>query len=212
MFSDVELLKIYLDELKALVRKLYLAGDIFDAWRIDCADSFAPLFNDFNEIIYIEGNHDLHFSVDNPIGVKAQISKLINIGTKKGIVTHGHYFDSKINRGNLLGRLIDKLIYSISKRIGWNLRDLTLFMRKRYSLKLELEIVEKAKLFNKDFIIIGHTHEGGPAILENTRVFNLGSWLSMPWAFYLTGDDKYAICKIERKNLFPEGKDFHNIW
>lgn len=211
-FSDIKLLEKYLTELKAKTDQLYLVGDIFDAWRTNNVQQFTYLFKDFNNITYITGNHDLQFSTHNPLNLVAIKAEEISIGNKNGIATHGHFFDSKINRGSTLGILLDKLLYLISSRIGWNLRDLTVFMRKRIALKLEQNVAEKASMFCKNFVIMGHTHEGGIEIIENTRIFNLGSWLNTPWAFYITRDNKYAMKKIERQNLLPESSDLHDIW
>lgn len=211
-FSDIDLLEKYLAQLKNKTDKLYLVGDIFDAWRTNDIQTYDYLFDGFKNVSYISGNHDLQFTIQNPFNLNASRSEHIALGKRTGIATHGHFFDSPINRGNVIGIILDKLAYSISSRIGWNLRDLTIFMRKRIAVKLEKNVAEKATVFRKDFVIMGHTHEGGTTIIDEVKIFNLGSWLSKPWAFYITGDNKYAICKIKKQNLFPKSQNLHNIW
>lgn len=211
-FADINTLEKFLAHLKNKTDKLYLVGDIFDAWRTTDIQKYAYLFDGFKNVSYILGNHDLQFAIQNPFHLIASKAEILAIGKRNGVVTHGHFFDSPTNRGSAIGIILDKLVYNISSCIGWNLRDLTTFMRKRIAAKLEKNVAEKATVFGKDFVILGHTHEGGVTIINDTRIFNLGSWLSIPWAFYITGEDKYAIRKIEKDNLFPKSQDLHDIW
>ncbi len=207
-FADICKLRGFLDLLRDRVEVLYLVGDIFDAWR-DCRpQDFMGLFAGFKRLVFVRGNHDERFAgPENPFPFAAIDSEVLTWGDKTGLVTHAHFFDEKFENTSLSGRIADSLIYFLSGLIGKDLKNMIGAAGSKYSQKIEDETAKMAGLFKYDFVVIGHTHYGGDRIVRGIRLFNLGSWLTEPYALFRCGD-RLAMKKIVADDFLPGPGDF----
>ena len=209
-FVDIQLLEEFLDKIKDTSETLCLVGDVFDSWRNCNPNNFEYLFKDFSNVQYVIGNHDRPFANKNPFNQKAVDSLALDWNETPGIITHGHLFDPNFNHTSLLGRLADSAIYNLSKLIGKDLKNCIQTWTDKYGKKLETTGSSSAELFFSKIIIMGHTHSGGFREINNTKIYNLGSWLTEPWAFFKQAE-KYAFKKIEKNSLLPNEKDFREF-
>lgn len=207
-FADIERLRCFLDFLKERVEVLYLVGDIFDAWR-DCRpQDFIGLFSGFKRLVFVRGNHDERFAgPENPFPFGAIDSEVLTWRDKTGLVTHAHFFDDKFENTPWWGRIADSLTYGISRLIGKDLKKMIGTAGNKYSQKIEDEAAKMAGLFKYDFVVIGHTHYGGDRTVRGIRLFNLGSWLTEPYALFRCGD-RLAMKKIAADDFLPGEDDF----
>lgn len=210
-FVDIKLLEKFLAEIKSQAKTLCLVGDVFDSWRNCKPEDFEYLFKDFAEIKYVIGNHDRKFAQNNPFKQEAVKSVPLNWSDTEGIITHGHFFDPNFNHTSVFGRIIDSAIYNISRLIGRDLKNCIQKWTDKYGKKLETTGSSSSELFFNKVIIMGHTHAGGFREINDTKIYNLGSWLTVPWAFFKQGE-KYAFKKIENNYLLPREEDFRPLW
>ena len=207
-FVDQDLLKQFLAGIKTQTRALYLVGDIFDAWRSCVPGDYLEMFSGFNEIIYIRGNHDGAFAeAQNPLPGAAVDSQKICWNGKNGVVTHAHLFDANFDKDSLWSRLADAAIYRFSRMIHCDLKANLGKIGENYSRKIEQSCAQIGQVFAVDFMIIGHTHYGGAKTLDGIKIFNLGSWLTVPYALFKAGDS-YWFGVIEKGASFPAGQMF----
>ncbi len=206
---------------------LFLLGDIFDLWVGD-SDVFRKKFQDLIdalvalksrgvEVIYFEGNHDVHVKgfwekkLGIPVFVDAQVFQL---GKFKVCLEHGDFINPKDTtylkyRSFIRKPCLEKLAYMLPGRL---LDEVGLFSakrsRKRSSVRRRNNIeslrqmirdyaVEKSKHTQFDFLITGHMHVRDEfefeVSTEKKISINLGSWFEPAKALCLT--DKGALWK-----------------
>lgn len=211
-FVDVELLKKFLQTIKEKTAALYLVGDVFDSWRHCKPAKFLEMFEGFNKIVFIMGNHDGAFAgAENPLNSPAIISEILCWNKINGIVTHAHLFDPHFENSSWWATLLDALIYKVSRLINYDLKESLGKIARDYSAKIEENSSLASEEFHGDFMIIGHTHYGGDRIVNGVRLFNLGSWLTEPFAFFKKGDS-FVFKKIEENALLPSESDFKKFF
>lgn len=210
-FVDLSLLKNFLTDIKGRTARLFLVGDIFDLWRGCRPSEFADLFTGFEKIIYIRGNHDgINADSDNPFPDAAVDSELLKLGDRKGIVTHAHFFDANFDKDSLWARIADAAIYRVSRILNWDIKAHLGFIGQNYSDKIENSAATIGEMFGMNFMIIGHTHYGGSKLLKGIRLFNLGSWITRPYALFLR-DNRYCFSPIKTGESLPDEKEFQAI-
>ncbi len=199
---------------------LFLLGDIFDLWVGDSdvfqkkfqalVDAIAALKQKGVEVVYFEGNHDVHVKgfwekkLHIPVWVEHQI---IQLGPHRVRLEHGDFINPEdhvylkyrefIRRPNL-----EKLAYILPGKLldglgSWSSRK----SRKKSSVKRrdsEDDLRQKirkyaiAKAAESDFelIITGHMHVLDEHHFESAGQkkisINLGSWFEQPQALCLT--------------------------
>lgn len=207
-FADTGRLRVFLDLLRDRVEALYLVGDIFDAWRNCSPQDFTGLFAGFKRLVFIRGNHDGRFAgPDNPFPGAAIDSEVLTWRGRPGLVTHAHFFDEEFENTPWWGRIADSLTYFLSGLLGKDLKKMIGAAGSKYSEKIEDETAKMAGLFKYDFVVMGHTHYGGDRTVRGIRLFNLGSWLTEPYALFKCGD-RLAMKKIAADDFFPGPDDF----
>lgn len=194
---------------------LFLLGDIFDLWVGDSdvfqrkfqaiVDALAALKAKGMQVIYFEGNHDVHvkkFWQDKlkiPVFVDHQI---FDLGPYKVRMEHGDYINPndvnyiqylKLIRSNyveklaylLPGKLLDEAGNLASKlsrkkssaRRARNIEGL------RHMIRTYAEKVADNSEF--DYLITGHMHIRDEYKFKNRVSINLGSWFEEPMALCL---------------------------
>lgn len=211
-FAKITLLETFLKGLST--HNLSLVGDIWDFWKADSNTDYSYLFQNFPAIHYFWGNHDLWLQNLAHIAPNIKEAGLIEHNETRFFIHHGHIFDPSFGESSLLNTWLDKLIYSISKALRWDIRTTFHFLTERYYHNVAEIVAIRMKTQHLklpfDVLISGHTHCAGATQMDKFHVFNLGSWLQTPYAFFLKGD-QYAFIKITTDKLYPEEKDFNNI-
>lgn len=199
---------------------LFLVGDIFDLWIGNhqfFVLKFAPIVNALTElknrgveVVYFEGNHDLHLA---PLWQKTFAipvytePKLFELGPWKVRIEHGDYInpDDKaylryrsVVRHFLMEKVAQAVPGALWEKIG---TEASQWSRKRSSVERENKEQELRAMIRKhaettaasenfDWLIAGHvhvrdeyefTHQG-----KKVHSVNLGSWFKAPQAFKLT--------------------------
>lgn len=210
-FVDRILLKQFLDLIKSETATLYLTGDVFDAWRHCQPVDYLDMFDGFRQIVYIRGNHDGIFAEQqNPLPAAAIDSHKLCWNGKNGMVTHAHLFDKHFDKDSWWARFADATIYRVSRLLGCDLKAKIGRLGNLYSCQIENACTQIGQLFELDFMVIGHTHYGGERNLNGIRLFNLGSWLTTPYALFRTGDS-YCFCSIDKNTMLPEQNKFKSF-
>jgi UDP-2,3-diacylglucosamine pyrophosphatase LpxH len=210
-FIDFCLLQKFLNEIRSNNHELILVGDIFDFWRYPRLSEFSKIFEGIKTQILL-GNHDFPLEFSKMFGGKVFKTYESFGKTYSLIATHGDEFDSIFSYPGNFSRMMDCLLYGISTKIRYNLRNLIRWM----SFQAYEYMGYTFQAYNKycidyDLAIVGHSHFGGVKGFGKFRVFNLGSWYGDPWAFFLREDEKYAFFKITESNLLPQAEDFNSF-
>lgn len=209
-FVNIPLLRKFLETIKDHTACLYLVGDIFDSWRHCKPSDYIDMFHGFKKIVYVRGNHDGQFAGQkNPLPEPAVDSEQICWNGKAGAVTHAHYFDAKFAKSSWWATSLDAIIYRVSRLINFDLKESLGQIGRNYSNKIE-ESCSIGRLFAVDFMIIGHTHYGSERVVNGVRLFNLGSWLTEPFALF-KANDSYSFQKVTADSLVPEPEEFKLI-
>jgi UDP-2,3-diacylglucosamine pyrophosphatase LpxH len=215
-FSKTTLLGKFLNELKTNApKKLFLVGDIFDVWKSNInVPDFTDYFQGFPKIIYLLGNHDSLMKNLTFVSSCIKERAAFSYESKNFLICHGHVLDSDYGNVSMFNFLTDKFFYEFSKLINIDIRSKLHFLTEWYYEKhfpekeAKIREMELDSLF--DFFITGHTHCPGMQEVGSLKIFNLGSWLQTPYAFFLK-EGKYAFIEITESKLQPEEKDFNSF-
>ena len=204
--SDSQLPKLFslLEEFSNKGHTLVLNGDIFDFAKTLGFDErhriFLSLIQKYNEVIYIEGNHDWFVSGLQDTFPKITFKKelLLHLENKIVRITHGHQTDNFVKKMPRINRLLVKLnswFYDIfgldiqhHARKTWLVQNL---MLKRQEKKL----VHREKVAN--VIISGHTHR--PCFHEKygNPYYNTGDWVEKDHCTYvLIENNEIELVKV----------------
>ena len=198
---------------------LFLVGDIFDFWVGDdiffykkfqpIVEALIRLKEKKIEIIYFEGNHDVHITDfwQKKLGMKVfHEDQYFQIGNKKVRVSHGDLINSgdiayqryrKVYRHKateIITRSIPGLVFD---RIG---EMMSQYSRKKSSVrrrqggedlrKMIRQYAEQSYKENEfDYIITGHMHVKDEYSFNKACSINLGSWFEQPQAFWITNEE-----------------------
>ncbi|EKD81342.1 MAG: hypothetical protein ACD_39C01853G0001, partial [uncultured bacterium] len=143
----------------------------------------------------------------NPLPGTAVDSQKICWNGKNGVVTHAHLLDANFAKDSLWSRFADAAIYRFSRMIHCDLKAKLGKIGANYSSKIEQSCAQISQVFAIDFMIIGHTHYGGEKTRDGLKIFNLGSWLTVPYALFQAGDS-YWFGAIERGATPPGSQMF----
>jgi UDP-2,3-diacylglucosamine pyrophosphatase LpxH len=208
LFADIRLLGQFLSQIRDKTATLYLVGDIFDSWRHCETKDFIDLFKDFNEIVYISGNHDGVFAeAQNPLPGQAIEGQKLSWNGKTGLITHAHFFDQHFDKDSWWAKVTDAAIYNISRLIHCDIKAKLGKIGENYSARIEKSCSQMGRLFGADYMIIGHTHYGGERNVNGIRLFNLGSWITQPYALFKAGN-QYSMLAVTALKPLPENGDF----
>ncbi len=199
---------------------LVFLGDIFDLWVGDSdvfqrkfqsiVDAIAELKRKGVEVLYFEGNHDVHVKdfwqgkFQIPVWVE---HKVIQIGPHKVRLEHGDYINQEDQvyikyLEFIRNPKMEKVAHAVPGRIwdmvgSWSSKK----SRKRSSVKRRDSVeelrqkirnyaIDKSKETDFDFIITGHMHvQDTYEFMHNGRKhvsINLGSWFEQAQALCLT--------------------------
>ena len=211
-FVNMKLLGSFLEkarEMKDL--EIILVGDTFDFWRNPELTKFHELFTGTNKKLLL-GNHDSFLEFSEASGNKTLRRMELPGKTYSLIAFHGDCLDQTFSYPGNLSRAMDYLIYCVSTKLGYNLRNLV-----RWACRWFYEYQgfnEKIRDNYKDIYtaaIVGHTHFGGITEFEKFKIFNLGSWYREPYAFFLSEREEYAFFEINANHLVPVEADFKSF-
>lgn len=211
------LLRFLLSLQQKEITHLFLVGDIFDFWVGDdpyFAEKFEPLVSAIQalqknkkvEVIYFEGNHDVHIYDfwEKQLGCKVfHDDQYFKLGTKTVRVSHGDLINPtdlayqrwrKVYRHKLFETVVRAIPGKTFDQIG---EYLSQYSRKKSSVRrrnrgedlraMIRTYAEKSyqeKQF--DYIITGHMHVKDEYDFQNAKSVNLGSWFDHPQAFWIS--------------------------
>lgn len=208
-FVKTELLNRFLQKVREIPDlELVLVGDSMDFWRNPKLGEFQELFKGVHKKVLV-GNHDSFLEFSQILGCPS-FRKLELYGkTYSLIVFHGDCLDSVFAYPGEISRAMDNLIYYVSSKIRYNLRNLVRWVcHWFYDYQGFNDKIKDNYLGTYDAAIVGHTHFGGVTEFDKFKIFNLGSWYKEPYAFFLREDEKYAFFEITETVLVPAEKDF----
>lgn len=198
---------------------LFLVGDIFDYWIGDdpyFVQKFQPIVDALKtlkkknvQIIYFEGNHDVHISDFWQAELGFHVfheDQYFQIGQQTVRVSHGDLinpYDIAYQRYRVVYRhkITEKIIRAIPGQIFDRIGEmLSQYSRKKSSVrrkdsgedlrKMIRDYAEKSYHERKfDYIITGHMHVKDEYDFHGAKSINLGSWFDQPEAFWLTDAD-----------------------
>jgi len=147
-------------------------------------------------IYYIPGNHDssIHtFNKENIGNISIQSKMVINIGKDKALLVHGDEFDGALKSMVFLYSfgeviydyliLLNPIYLKFRKLIGIHSDfSLSYYLKNRvknimeYLSQYEILMVKKAKMYDCNIVICGHSHFPESKTIEGIRYFNCGCW------------------------------------
>lgn len=212
-FAKCDLLRSFVDANRRIIKTLHLVGDIFDFWKKIPDDGDLSIFDKISNIKYYPGNHDAEMIAAKLFTRNVVYNAIYRRNKNNIFVSHGNEFDSKYGFRSLFDFIADKLIYFVSKKLGFYIRSKLRFLSDFYYLKSSYFDNVKAFLEKNSckYYIYGHTHM--PGIIQNgdLTLINLGSWYDKPMALFCDGA-KYAFIEVAPDHLSPSEEDFNNSW
>jgi UDP-2,3-diacylglucosamine pyrophosphatase LpxH len=204
--------------------KLYLVGDIVDAWREGPAwfwnsaqqavvEEITAWREKGAEVIFLPGNHDEHNPalVERILGPMPSTDSLIHL-TAAGVrmlVVHGHQFDGSLNLNRLLPIVggharthrLDDWFHKDEDKAG-DFRPITSYLR--YPVKKALgfltdfrdrAITAAARDRQVDGVICGHIHAADYRKIGETLYINDGDWVHSKTAVVEECDGELRVLK-----------------
>jgi UDP-2,3-diacylglucosamine pyrophosphatase LpxH len=177
--------------------RLILNGDVFDSidfrrlsknhWKVL---SLIRKLSDHLEIIWLCGNHDGSAEiVSHLLGVQVMDDYVLESGTEKILILHGHIFDRFIDKHRFLTWLADcgyaflQWIDSTHTLAKVAKRGSKTFLR--CARKIEDGAVELARKKGCSAVCCGHTHVAAVNRERDVAYYNSGCWTELPGT-YLT--------------------------
>jgi UDP-2,3-diacylglucosamine pyrophosphatase LpxH len=172
--------------------RIILNGDVFDSfdfrrlnknhWKVL---SLLRKMSDDIEILWIHGNHDGAAEVfSHLLGVGVREEVILQSGSTRILIHHGHRFDQFIDRHPIVTACADAA-YRMLQRIDRS-HTFARAAKKRSKIflrcsdKIRSESIELAQRMNCQAVCCGHTHH---AIADRTgpvQYFNSGCWTERP--------------------------------
>jgi UDP-2,3-diacylglucosamine pyrophosphatase LpxH len=171
---------------------LVLNGDIIDFSKALEFDErhriFFSIIQKFNNIIYIEGNHDWFVSGIKDVFPCISFRKelLIEIDSRIIRISHGHQTDSFNTKFPKFVRFLVRINRWIYEIIGIDIQHIvrkSWIVQKFLLLKQERKLIRMEKVANT--IIAGHTHRPCRRIEYDTEYFNTGDWIDKSHMCYV---------------------------
>jgi UDP-2,3-diacylglucosamine pyrophosphatase LpxH len=177
--------------------RLILNGDMFDSidfrrlgknhWKVL---SLIRKLSDHLDIIWLCGNHDGSAEIiSHLLGVSVMDEYVLESGTERILILHGHVFDEFLDNHPILTWLADMVYFFLQ----WI--DRTHYFAKlakhgsktflRCAQKIEDEAVELARRKDCAAVCCGHTHAAVAHTEQPVAYFNSGCWTELPCT-YLT--------------------------
>ncbi len=188
-----------------LTSKLILNGDVFDSidfrrlkkthWKV--LTLLRKLSNKI-EIIWICGNHDGSADVVSPLlGVEVADEYILESGSKKILILHGHRFDEFLDSHRILtwigdcAYLLMQKLDRTHKFAKWAKRSSKIFLR--CSKTIEEKSVRYARGKRCSAVCCGHTHHVGSETTQDVHYFNSGCWTELPSTYLTIHDGQIVI-------------------
>ncbi len=189
-----------------LFNRLVLLGDIFDhhdASRLtDDHWNFLSLVKKLSEpksgveVVWLEGNHDpaREGVAEHLVDAEVQKDYAWEYGGKRFAATHGHRFDTFIERHERISMFFSNL-YETIQLMDFGKRRTSRFL-KRISKKiylpknLHLDILAFARARSVDAIFCGHTHHAETHVApDGIAYYNTGCWTDYPSTYVTIGEE-----------------------
>jgi UDP-2,3-diacylglucosamine pyrophosphatase LpxH len=181
-------------------RRLILNGDVFDSidfrrlkkqhWKVL---SQLRKLSDEVETVWINGNHDGPAEiVSHLLGVSVRDEIVIESGSRKVLLLHGHRFDEFLERYPLTSKFAD----CVYRFLQWLDKSHYVARQAKHSSKTFLRCVQQveerameyARRHGCDVVCCGHTHLPTANTAGSVHYFNSGCWTELPCHYLAVAD------------------------
>lgn len=179
---------------------LILNGDAIDLAKTLEFDErhrmFFKIIKKFNEIVYIEGNHDWFMAglKDAIPGISFKKEVLLHLDNKIIRVIHGHQTDFWVSKFPKFNRFLIRINRWIYNFINIDVQHL---IRKTWLVqKFLLERQEKSLIreeYVANVLIAGHTHRPCVKEYDGILYYNTGDWVEADHRAFVVIDDQNKI-------------------
>jgi UDP-2,3-diacylglucosamine pyrophosphatase LpxH len=197
--------------------RLILNGDVFDSFdfrRLDKAHwKVLSLIRELSaqiDIIWLSGNHDGSAEVvSHLLGVSVKDDHVLESGSERILVLHGHIFDEFLDRHPWLTWFAD-CVYCFLQCIDrtHSFAKLAKHGSKtflRCTKKVEDRAIEMARRRNCTAVCCGHTHVAAVRSGQPVAYYNSGCWTELPCSYLTLVDGVIRLHELHPNSLY-EGK------
>jgi UDP-2,3-diacylglucosamine pyrophosphatase LpxH len=180
--------------------RLILNGDVFDSLDFrrlngDQGKVLSLLRRLANriDVLCLCGNHDGSAEIlAHLLGVTVRDEYILESGSERILLLHGHVFDDFLDKHPYLTWLADQ-VYAF---LQWLDRSHRLARRAKHSSKtflrcaqrIEEEAVERARRMDCTIVCCGHTHSAVTNVERPIAYFNGGCWTELPCTYLTVAD------------------------
>lgn len=198
-----------IDDGELLTQRLILNGDVFDSidFRRLHKDHWAVLsllrkLSNRVEIIWLAGNHDGSSEiVSHLLGVRVETEYVLESGSQRYLVLHGHVFDSFIQSYPLLTALAD----GVYRFLQWLDRTHHFAKMAKHGSKTFLRCASQIADGATDLArrrgctgaICGHTHHAVSRPDQPIAYFNSGCWTELPCTYLTVEEGKVTLQEFQ---------------
>lgn len=183
---------------------LVLNGDVMDAVHRPVSAPDRPALNRLREesfrrrVVWVYGNHDEGFRLDDPGRIEFQPS--FSIG-KRLFAAHGYDFDNVMPRHRVFVALF-RILHRTRLALGAEAVHVAQYAKKwkvLYKILIE-NVLENALEFAQEngyeAVACGHTHFAQDTTMEGIRYFNTGAWTERPVFCLQVLDDGMELVEV----------------
>jgi UDP-2,3-diacylglucosamine pyrophosphatase LpxH len=193
--------------------RLILNGDVFDSidfrrlkkthWKVL---SLLRKLSDRIDIIWLCGNHDGSAEiVSHLLGVQVADEFILESGSEKILILHGHVFDEFLDAHPFLTWLGDS-IYLLLQKIDRTHYFAKLAKRNsktflRCSRIIEEKSIRHARHQKCTAVCCGHTHHAMMNTTEQIHYFNSGCWTELPCTYLTVAEGRIELHAFESSHV-----------
>lgn len=192
-----------------LTRRLILNGDVFDSidfrrlhkshWKVL---SLLRKLSDQITIIWLAGNHDGSAEIiSHLLGVTVQDEYVLDTGSQRLLILHGHVFDEFIETYPLLTSVADG-VYRVLQWLDRTHRFAKMAKHGsktflRCAAKIADRAVELARRRGCTMVTCGHVHAATAQTEQAIPYFNSGCWTELPCTYLTVANGVVELRTVE---------------
>jgi UDP-2,3-diacylglucosamine pyrophosphatase LpxH len=190
----------FLDSLPAGA-DLVMNGDVVDHWHRGLKGDDLRALERIREesrrrkVVWVRGNHDDHYEVEDPAGI--EVASSYRIGNRL-YVSHGFHFDSVMPYHKTFIAMFH-LFHQARIRLGAEPVHVA-YYAKKFSILYNvlrrhvcMNAIEYAKENGFAAVACGHTHFVEDRVIDGIRYLNTGSWTEVPVCYVDVTDDDLKL-------------------
>ena len=189
-------------------KRLIIVGDIFDSidlrrlkkrhWQVL---SHMRRLADQLEIIWLAGNHDGPAEiVSHFLGVEVLEEYILESGSKKFLIVHGHKHDKFIRERPIISSIADFIYYWLQKIDSSHYIARMAKSNSKHYLRCTEAIKDKATIEAKNIgchaVICGHTHNAEISLANGIIYCNTGCWTEKNSTYIVIEDGNPKLHRV----------------